>query len=93
VERSSPCAPTPTHDGGSVDTDTLTIEIGTLDPAEVAENFIHEVGEAVMMLRDFRYAPEKEDLENADYRFFLNHKDWQLFCKDMAAALAGVKFV
>jgi hypothetical protein len=81
-----------THDGGSVDTDTRVIEIGTNDPEETPENLIHEVGEAIMIMRDFRYAREKHDLENEDYRFFMNHGDWQLFCKDLAIALKGIKF-
>lgn len=80
------------HDGGSVDLDKLSIEIGTLNPSEVAENLLHEIGEAILMIRDFRYVPQKEDIENGDYRFFMDHKDWQLFCKDLAAALAGIKF-
>lgn len=80
------------HDGGSFDEAASTIVIGTLDPEEVPENFIHEVGEAILAIRDFRFVPQKEELENGDYRFFLDHKDWQLFAKDLAAALKGVSF-
>lgn len=82
----------PEHDGGRADTATRRIEVGTMDPAEVPENLLHEIGEAILMERDFRYVPEKEELENSDYRFFLTHADWQLFCKDMAIALSGVSF-
>ena len=80
------------HDGGSFDIDTYTIEIGTSDTAEIAENILHEIGEAIMVMRDFRFAAEKEELENSDYRFILNHADWQLFAKDLSIALRGVKF-
>ena len=72
--------------------DKPLIEIGTSDPSETAENFLHEVGEAIMMMRDFRYALEKEEPENGDYKFILDHKDWQLFSKDLSIALRGVKF-
>ena len=82
----------PENDGGSVDASKLTITIGTLDSDEVGENLIHEVGEAIMMARDFRYAAEREQPENEHYRFVLDHKEWQLFCKDFAIALRGVKF-
>lgn len=80
------------HDGGSFDDQSYIIEIGTQDPDEVAENLIHEIGEAIMMVRDFRYAREKEEPENGDYRFLLNHEEWQLFAKDLAIALRGVSF-
>jgi hypothetical protein len=80
------------HDGGSFDGGTYTIEVGTMDPDEVAENFIHEVGEAVMALRDFRFVAQKEEPENSDYRFVLTHSDYQLFAKDLAIALRGVRF-
>lgn len=80
------------HDGGSFDEATLTIEIGTLDPDEVAENFLHEIGEAILAIRDFRFVPQKHELENGDYRFFLDHKDWQTFAKDLAIALRGIDF-
>ena len=80
------------HDGGSFNQATYTIEIGTSDPGEVSENLLHEIGEAIMAMRDFRFAPEKEELENGDYRFFLNHADWQLFAKDLSIALRGVSF-
>ena len=81
-----------THDGGSFDEETNTIEIGTRDPDEVAENLVHEVGEAIMAIRDFRFVPEREEKENGDYRFFLSHTDWQLFAKDLAIALRGISF-
>ena len=81
-----------TTDGASGDAGKLTIIIGTFTPGDVAENLIHEVGELIMAIRDFRYAPEKEELENADYRFLLSHADWQLFCKDMSIAMRGIKF-
>jgi hypothetical protein len=80
------------HDGGSFDDESYIMEIGTKDPSEVAENFLHEVGEAIMVIRDFRYAKEREELENDDYRFLLNHTEWQLFAKDLAIALKGVSF-
>lgn len=82
----------PDNDGGSVDTEKLTITIGTGDPSEVAENLVHEVGEAVMMARDFRYAAERETPENEHYRFVLDHKEWQLFAKDLSIALKGISF-
>lgn len=78
------------HDGGSFDEDTNIIEVGTKDPTEIAENLIHEVGEAIMIIREFRFALEKEELNNGDYRFFLTHYDWQLFAKDLAIALRGL---
>lgn len=84
--------PDPDSDGGTVDTDKRVITIGTSDTKEVAENLIHEVGEAIMMARDFRYAAEREVPENEHYRFVLDHKEWQLFCKDFSIALRGVKF-
>lgn len=83
----------PEHDGGSGDSEKLLIEVGTSDPSEVAENLVHEIGEMIMATRDFRYVPEKDDeFDNGDYRFFLNHKDWELFAKDLSIALQGIKF-
>ena len=82
----------PKHDGGSSDLETLVIEIGTFDSSEVAENLIHEVGETIMMIRDFRYALEREEPDNGDFRFFLSHQDWKTFSKDLSIALSGIKF-
>ncbi len=82
----------PESDGGTVDSDKLIITIGTSTPLEVPENIVHEFGEAIMMERDFRYAAEREQPENEHYRFVLDHKEWQLFCKDLAIALRGISF-
>lgn len=75
-----------------MDFEKLIIEIGTADPSEVAENLLHEVGEAIAVLREFRFAAEREEKENSDYRFVLTHAEWQLFSKDLAIALRGVTF-
>jgi hypothetical protein len=82
----------PEHGAGSFTESEMKIEIGTAYPEDVAENFIHEVAEAIMALRDYRYTPETLEPDNGDYRFFLNHKEWSIFAKDMSVALGGVNF-
>ena len=82
----------PTHDGGTFDCTKMEIEIGTANPNEIEENFIHEVSEAILAILDYRYATERAELCNDDYRFFMNHKEFQLFIRDLAIALKGITF-
>lgn len=81
-----------THDGGSVDFDKFIVEIGTKAPDDVAENLLHEIGEAITVMREFRYEKARAELDSADYRFLLTHDDWQLFAKDLSIAMRGIRF-
>ena len=82
----------PEHDGGSFSCDKMEIVIGTRNPDVVAENFVHEVSEAILAIRDYRYVTEKMQLDSGDYRFFMDHKEFQLFIRDLALALRGITF-
>ena len=79
-------------DGGTFNCTKREIVIGTLNPDVIEENFIHEISEAILTIRDYRYVTEQVELDNSDYRFFLNHKEFQLFVRDLAIALRGVQF-
>lgn len=77
----------PNFDGGEFDASKCIIKIGTKNKKNVFENIVHEVGEAIMVIRDFRFASEVKQPDNGDYRFFLDHREWQIFCRDLSAAL------
>lgn len=80
------------HDGGTFCINKREIVIGIANPEVIEENFIHEVSEAILAVRDYRYALEREELDNGDYRFFMNHQEFQLFARDLSIALRGVDF-
>lgn len=81
-----------THQGGSFSSATMTIEIGTANPDDIEENFVHEVSEAILAIRDYRYITEVLEPDSGDYRFFMDHKEFQLFVKDLSIALRGISF-
>ena len=76
---------------GEWDREKRTIKIGTGIEGDILENFLHEVIEAITSIRDLRYALEKEETSNEDYRFSFNHKEFEQMVKDVAAALKGLK--
>ena len=78
-------------DGGNVDMEKRIITVGTMNKDDILENFLHEVGEAILVTREFRYAREREEKDSADYRFIMNHEEWTLFGKDMSIALKNLK--
>ena len=80
----------PGHCGASYDEGTKTIEVGTQYPDDVFENFLHEVVEATLALRDMRYALEREELSNYDYMFAFGHKEFEHFVKDLSCSLKGM---
>jgi len=82
----------PTSNGGGFDCVKREITIGTEDPKEIEENLVHEVCEAILAIRDYRYVTERGELDNSDYRFFFNHKEFELFARDLAIALHGLSF-
>ena len=80
------------HSGGSFDENKAVICIGTASPADIPEILVHEIFEAVLCVRNMRYAIQRSEPENGDYRFVFNHDEFELACKDVAAALKGVHF-
>ena len=82
----------PESNGGGVDYQKATVTIGTEHPAEVPEVLLHEVMEATMVIRNLRYALEREDCTNDDYIFNFNHKEYEQFVKDVAASMKGISF-
>lgn len=82
----------PTHDGGQFSETDQTIVVGTISPSKIPDIFLHEVVEAVMALRNYRYVVQRGELDNGDYRFFLNHTEYELLITDVANSLAGISF-
>lgn len=82
----------PEGNGGSVDYEKVTITIGTQYPLDVAEVLLHEVIEATMVVRNLRYALEREECSNDDYLFSFNHKEFEQLMKDVSASLKGISF-
>ena len=80
------------HNGGEFSCAEMTIKIGTADPDQIEENFVHEVSEAILAIRDYRYITEKLEPDSGDYRFFMDHKEFQLFARDFAIAMRGISF-
>jgi hypothetical protein len=78
--------------GGAFDEGKGIIVIGTANPLDVPEILVHEVVEAVLVTRLMRYAIERSQPENGDYIFVFNHDQFEIACKDIAAALKGIKF-
>ena len=82
----------PNGNGGSVDLWKHVIVIGTEVPADVPEVLAHEILEALLTIRNLRYALEREKTDNGDYLFSFSHKEYEGIAKDLAAALKGVSF-
>jgi hypothetical protein len=78
--------------GASFNCAKKEIWIGTKDPNEIEENFIHEVCECILAIRDYRYIPQKAEISNNDYIFNFNHKEFESFIRDLTIALKGISF-
>jgi len=65
--------------------DKITVEkTGTqFDQREI---FLHEVLEAILVVRGVRYCRYSTN-ENSGYRFVMNHDDFEMVVRDLAAAL------
>ena len=82
----------PDGNGGSVDLWKHIITIGTEVPADIPEILTHEILEALLSIRNLRYALERETTESGDYLFSFNHKEYEGLAKDFAASLKGISF-
>lgn len=78
--------------GGGWDQAKRIITIDTSVPADVPEILLHEVIEATMAIRDIRYALEREEASNEDYKFVMNHKEFDQMVKDVTSSLRGLRF-
>ena len=82
----------PTHDGGSLSEADQLIVIGTVDPKKVPDIFLHEVWEATVAIRNFRYVLQRAEPDNGDYLFCMNHAQYEQVISDVANSLSGVSF-
>jgi hypothetical protein len=76
----------PKEGGGSFDFRDPLIEIGTKYKIDIPEIFIHEILEAILVERMFRYSLRNIG-ENGDYLFAFNHEQFNVICSDLANAL------
>ena len=82
----------PTSNGGAFDEGKGIMIIGTGNKSDIPEVVLHEIVEAILVTRLMRYAIERQEPENGDYMFVFNHSQYELFCKDLAKALRGIRF-
>ena len=74
------------HSGGSFSVDTNTIKIGSKYPVEMKESFVHEIIEAVFVMRGMRYKLY-EEARSSDYLFSFKHEEFQNAVIDIVIAL------
>lgn len=82
----------PTSNGGSFDTYSRVIVIGTIDKHKTPAIFLHEITELVYALRNIRYIKQVSEPDNGDYLFVCNHEQFDLASEDIAAAIKGIRF-
>ena len=73
--------------GGWFDGGKATISIGTKYPQDVEDIFIHEILEAILVERKYRYQLSRNRCDNGDLIFIFNHKEFENICADLAFAL------
>lgn len=64
------------------------IVVGTANPREAREIFIHEVIESILFERGHRYASYSEG--NDGLRFVMDHHEFENICKDVLAAFPHI---
>lgn len=62
------------------------IKIRSNCPAYIVEDLLHEVAESIMVERGYRFS--SHDINN--YRFVMNHQEFESFIIDLHLALKGV---
>jgi hypothetical protein len=72
--------------GGSFDFRKPIITIGTKYEIDIPETFLHEILEAILVERMFRYQLRGVG-DNGDYLFVFNHEQFNIICSDLANAL------
>ena len=78
----------PQRDDGEFDMEKMAITIGTQNPADVLENFLHEVWEGILLSRGNRYSVYVEG--NDKLRFVQDHAELENAIKDLALAIEGI---
>ena len=78
--------------GGSFSEGKNLITIGTYYKEEIPEIFAHEIFEAILAIRDMRYALQRDQADNGDYKFVFSHKEFEQAMKDVCLAFKGTKF-
>lgn len=81
------------YNGGHFNCGKQTISIGKNLTEEISlEAFLHEVVEAIMCERSYRYDSERQQTANGDLIFLMSHKEMEHFVKDLKLALKGIEF-
>ena len=76
----------PWKSGARFSTNKQTIWMGTELKGYIFPMFIHELLEAICVMRDIRYQGNDDN----DYLFNMNHKEFKGICYDLALALKDV---
>ena len=78
--------------GGSFKQNQITIGTKSKNTDEIIQTFLHEVIEAILSekLLRFELPYNKPYLENGDYLFVFNHRDFEESVKDISLALKEV---
>lgn len=76
----------PKKSGGHLSTLDQTLWIGTKHRGYILDTFIHEVLEALFVMRGIQYNGHEE----GDFLFIMNHKEFDAVCSDLMLALKDV---
>lgn len=79
----------PKYAGGYFGFKDYEITIGTKCPKDTANIFLHECLEAICAERGYRYHPHSNP-QSTEYRFFMNHYEFESAVVDLALALKDV---
>ncbi len=75
------------HSGAQFYWKERLISIGTMSDNDVAEAFIHEVLECIIVARRLRFSNAGNDSDNGCYRVVMNHDEFEQVARDLTMAL------
>ena len=78
----------PSTEDSSFDAEKLVMVIGTANPTDTVENFLHECSEAILLSRGNLYSVYPDG--NHKLRFVMDHAEFENYIKDLALAIEGV---
>lgn len=76
--------------GGRWASATNLISIGTRNPNEVADTFLHEVIEVVFVESGLRFERSRHTPENGEFVFVMTHQEFEIAVGQIAYALKDV---
>jgi hypothetical protein len=81
----------PEHDGGMSNIVLGLIDVGTNGGrTRTHQSFLHEVLEVILVERGTRYQRPYNGCDNGDYRFVMDHAEFENVIKDLCLALIDI---